>query len=1119
MNQIDVEVTTNQTTGQEDQRLVQIAEEYRALLEAGQKPDRQLFFERYPDLAHALSDCFDGLEFVFTVAPDVRESSARRGSPDPAGSGSGSPDPANTLPAAVPLGDYKVIREIGRGGMGVVYEAEQMLLGRRVALKVLPFAATMDARQLQRFQNEARAAACLHHPHIVPVYAVGCERGVHFYAMQFIEGQSLAGVIGASKKESESRAKPQAAASTIRDLNSSTQLSTRGPAFFHAAARLGVQAAQALDHAHQVGVLHRDIKPANLMVDGRGNVWITDFGLAQIQGDVQLTMTGDLVGTLRYMSPEQALAKRVLVDHRTDIYSLGATLYELLTLQPVFPGGDRQELLRQIAFEEPLALRRHNKAIPAELETIVLKALEKNPADRYASAQELADDLERYGKDEPIKARRPSVARRVKGWARRHRVVVASLVAILTTALVLGGATFWSQQLQRTSIELAVTKDLEDADFWQTQERWDKMLQATQQAVVRLEGIGPGPLQMSVKKRHGEAVFIVRLEDARLKSLSLTEDGKRDFAQGNQAYERTFVDNGLDIQMATPEETARQIRSSGIRSYLVTALDYWAYLKERLPGDKGERLRAVARLADDNPWRQLLRDPGLSQDQKTLEKMATDKGTLAQQPADLLILFYLLQKAKSKNAGVGLLRRAQEQNPSDLWINLEFGNLLCKDSETSVEGLGFIRVALALQPQSPLIYGNLGYNLVKQKKWSEAETAYRKAIQLQPDYAQAFAVLGFLLDEQGKLSEAEQAHREAIKLKPNDAIAFNNLSANLRRQRKFSEAETAALKAIELKSDYANPYVTLGATLMEDKGRLPEAERAFRKAIELKTDVAEAYNQLAKILRDQQKWQEAVDVLRMAIKLEPDDPALHSNLGDVLGRQRKFPEAIEALGKALELKPDFGTAYFLLGRTLKAQGKFPDAEAAYGKAIELDMPDIHDAYNNLGVIYLNQKRWIEAEQALRKAIELKPDIYVFYHNLGVAFHDQQKYLKAVEFFRNINDSRFFNLNLYNAACAAALAGCGKGDAINLSEDEKARLRGQSLVWLRAHLDHWRVELEKDSEKFRAGIQKEMQRWQKDSDFDGVRGDALAKLPEAERQAWQALWDDVAALEKRAAEKP
>src|SRR5262249_19759705 len=162
----------------------------------------------------------------------------------------------------------------------------------------------------------------------------------------------------------------------------------RGPrerAYFRRAAELGIQAAEALDHAHGLGIVHRDVKPANLLVDGRGNLWVTDFGLAHVHSDAPLTMTGDLVGTLRYMSPERALAQRVVVDHRTDVYSLGLTLYELLTLEPAFGGRDRQELLRQIAFEEPVRPRRRNKAIPAELETIILKATEKNPADRYAT--------------------------------------------------------------------------------------------------------------------------------------------------------------------------------------------------------------------------------------------------------------------------------------------------------------------------------------------------------------------------------------------------------------------------------------------------------------------------------------------------------------------------------------------------------------------------------------------------------------------------------------------------------------------------------------------------------------------------------------------------------------
>jgi serine/threonine protein kinase len=310
-----------------------------------------------------------------------------------------------------------------------------------VALKVLPFAAAIDPRQLQRFQVEAKAAAFLHHTHIVSVHAVGCERGVHYYAMQFIDGRTLTDVIGELRRAEgldprgpgaralaafdpetglpigPARARTEAGAdaptvaldpagsgpnvtlaiepgpSVAEATGSPTGSSVRNRAYIRTVAQLGMQAAEALEHAHQQGVLHRDIKPANLMIDGRGHLWITDFGLARFQGEANLTMTGDLLGTLRYMSPEQALARRVVIDHRTDVYSLGVTLYELLTLRPAFGGHDRAEILRRIAQEEPRSLRRLNPAVPADLETIVRKAMDKDPEARYTTAGELAEDL------------------------------------------------------------------------------------------------------------------------------------------------------------------------------------------------------------------------------------------------------------------------------------------------------------------------------------------------------------------------------------------------------------------------------------------------------------------------------------------------------------------------------------------------------------------------------------------------------------------------------------------------------------------------------------------------------------------------------------------------------
>lgn len=473
----------------DDPRVMQAVQEYLQQLEAGKRPNRQEFLRRYADVVQPLSECLDGLDLVHRSSG--RERAVIQSVTAPA-------EPADAL-FATPLGDFKLTREIGRGGMGVVYEAVQLSLGRRVALKVLPFAATLDARQLQRFHNEAQAAAQLHHTNIVPVYFVGCERGVHFYAMQLIDGQSLAVVIaemrrqlGREVQEDRSESSPRPGTATrelpresprrespkrrqgrddaIRATNPpsdasgaalasasdsgpaqsgassdtaapvslalTTQRSNKNQSFFRSAASLIRQAADALDHAHQYGIIHRDVKPANLLVDAGGRLWIMDFGVAQFHNDVSLTQTGDLLGTLRYMSPEQAQGLRGQTDQRSDIYSLGATLYELVTLEPIFPGKNRSELLHQIIHQEPKPPRQAESSIPYELETIILKAVAKNPADRYATARELAADLDRYLEDKPILAKRPSLVERTRKWLRRHpSVLVASVILLVLLTL------------------------------------------------------------------------------------------------------------------------------------------------------------------------------------------------------------------------------------------------------------------------------------------------------------------------------------------------------------------------------------------------------------------------------------------------------------------------------------------------------------------------------------------------------------------------------------------------------------------------------------------------------------------------------------------------------------
>jgi hypothetical protein len=467
----------------DDPRVVEALDEYLAALESGHKPERQAFLARHAAIAPALAECLEGMEALHQSS-----SAAHR----PGNGGGASTD---WQPGTV-LGDFRIVREVGRGGMGVVYEAEQVSLGRRIALKVLPFALTLDPRQLQRFKNEARAAAQLHHQNIVPVYYVGSERGVHFYAMQYIDGRSLAEVIhelwqvaasaeghaalpaasaGRPAAHGESTgpfvSAPHAVAETAIRLPDAltTAYSTDSPSFYPAVARLVAQAAEALEHAHGYGIVHRDIKPANLMVDAQGHLWITDFGLAQFQADAGLTQSGDLLGTLRYMSPEQAGGRRVLLDHRTDVYSLGATLYELLTLRPPFDGTDRQTLLHQILHEEPRPLRALRKSVPVELETIVLKCLEKEADRRYATARELADDLRRFLAHEPIRARRATAAQRLRKWARRHPSVVWA--AAVLCALTVAGSLVSAELLRREQANTQIAYEKERLAYEKERQR------------------------------------------------------------------------------------------------------------------------------------------------------------------------------------------------------------------------------------------------------------------------------------------------------------------------------------------------------------------------------------------------------------------------------------------------------------------------------------------------------------------------------------------------------------------------------------------------------------------------------------------------------------------------
>lgn len=474
-----------------------LAEEFARRIRAGETPQIEDYCQTYPEHADTIRSVFPSIQMVERASQ--REEQHRR-------SGSRSVSPSLLMPQS--LGDFLLIREIGRGGMGVVYEARQQSLKRRVALKVISSRIAGSEKQLRRFRREAESAASLHHSNIVPVYGIGEDHGLQYYAMQLIDGVTLAEVIhqlritpqaellaGESSvaigttDDIQSDTSPRsfgAMDAVLRLFGSMTSVNVQGlresglsadsslsaypgpadltrlqtiaadlpttpadeiefnnpavrvrlnHAYFRNISRVMADVANAVDHAHRQGVLHRDVKPANLILDRDGTIWVADFGLARHADLAGVTQTGEIVGTLRYMAPEQLRGES---DVRSDVYALGLTLYELLALKPAL---NTPQILNGRTRESVQRLRISRPEIPADLETITLKACMPEPEQRYQTAREFEADLIRFLEDRPIMARRVTPVERFWRWSKRNPLIAslstATLLLLATIAIIL----------------------------------------------------------------------------------------------------------------------------------------------------------------------------------------------------------------------------------------------------------------------------------------------------------------------------------------------------------------------------------------------------------------------------------------------------------------------------------------------------------------------------------------------------------------------------------------------------------------------------------------------------------------------------------------------------------
>ncbi|HEV3260403.1 MAG TPA: protein kinase [Gemmataceae bacterium] len=476
----------------------ELAEDFAERFRRGERPALSEYIRKYPELADEIREVFPALVMMEQLKPATADL--------------GVAHTEGSLPEQI--GDYRLLRELGRGGMGIVYEAEQISLGRHVALKVFPATGMTDRTHLERFRREAKAAARLHHTNIVPVFGVGENAGVHYYAMQFIHGEGLDKVLEDLRRLRPQPGRPAAdagaasipssgsvvhsllagqfaapdqgeAAPAVERVSAThhSPLSTHhtssvkvdpstvtlsgsksGGEYYRSMARIGLQVAEGLAYAHKQGILHRDIKPSNLILDLQGTVWITDFGLAKAEGAGELTHTGDVVGTVRYMPPERFEGSSL---PQGDIYAVGMTLYELLTLRPAFDDANHARLIQRIGHEDPPRPRKLVPHIPRDLETIVLKAGARDTADRYATAEALAEDLQRFLSDRPIHARRHPALERLWRWCRRNPAV-ASLIGVIA-ALLIGvavGSTFMALSLGTSASSLRTSKKDAEEQLW-----------------------------------------------------------------------------------------------------------------------------------------------------------------------------------------------------------------------------------------------------------------------------------------------------------------------------------------------------------------------------------------------------------------------------------------------------------------------------------------------------------------------------------------------------------------------------------------------------------------------------------------------------------------------------
>jgi tetratricopeptide (TPR) repeat protein/tRNA A-37 threonylcarbamoyl transferase component Bud32 len=836
---------------------------------------------------------------------------------------------------------FRKLRPHAAGALGRVSVALDEELHREVALKEINDRYADDAQSRRRFVLEAEITGGLEHPGIVPVYGLGqYPDGRPYYAMRLIRGSSLGQAIKQFHEADVPGRDPGLRGLALRDLLARFE-----------------DVCDAIQYAHDRGIVHRDLKPGNVMLGDYGETLVVDWGLAKPTGmtersgadgepplqpaspmDLFKTQVGSALGTPAYMSPEQASGRLDLVGTASDVYSLGATLYCLLTGRAPFDDAD--DILPKVVrgkFPRPSAVK---PGVPAALEAICLRAMAHKPENRYASPRALADDLKHWLADEPVSAWAEPWTIKTRRFLRRHRPLASAVAAALLVALVgLAAAALWHQNQESTAAhkralaQQAVRQCLERTEATCEQlsaslrapggvqallnqpARWEAQIKAARGEWLQARSLlDHAEISLDPDLAHALSTWDKQLTDAtedlrlaqRLEEVRLDRaawvDGRFDYTGTEGSYRKVFDEAGLSVEHGDPEDVSRRIEQSAIKDQLLAALDDWAFNADILQRrELAARLTQVARLADPDPWRDRVRDPGLwkTAAMANLAAEADNETKVASRlsPQMLLLIGMRLPRGPAKERW---LRKAQAAHPVDFWLNFELGWYLYekKTKQSALEAAGFYRVALSLRPRTSALYNNLALALWVRNDLDAAIDACRKALAIDPNYAHAWNNLGLALRDRKDPHAAIDAFNKAIAINPGYSFAWNNL----------------------------------GLALWDLKD-LPAAVAAYKKALAIDPRYAHAWNNLGLLHRDRKNLAAAVAAFKQALGIDPQYAYAWVNLGQAFAQGGDLAAAMDALNKALTCDPEYALACNALAWLLATS---PDAKYRDGnRAVEL----------------------------------------------------------------------------------------------------------------------------------------------------------------------------------------